>query len=74
MGDFNRPGAGRLTALVFFCCSSYGRVTRKKTYVILGEMLMAGVVVVLIGMVANLFLQLRFGAAPGEIEARGVPS
>ncbi|WP_159203294.1 FtsH protease modulator YccA [Klebsiella pneumoniae] len=45
------------TALVFFCCSAYVLTTRKDMS-FLGGMLMAGVVVVLIGMVANLFLQL----------------
>ncbi len=44
-------GAGLL------CCSAYVLTTRKDMS-FLGGMLMAGVVVVLIGMVANLFLQL----------------
>jgi modulator of FtsH protease len=42
---------------VFFCCSAYVLTTRKDMS-FLGGMLMAGVVVVLIGMVANIFLQL----------------
>ena len=45
------------TALVFFCCSAYVLTTRKDMS-FLGGMLMAGVVVVLVGMVANIFLQL----------------
>ena len=45
------------TALVFFCCSAYVLTTRKDMS-FLGGMLMAGIVVVLIGMVANIFLQL----------------
>lgn len=45
------------TALVFFACSGYVLTTRKDMS-FLGGMLMAGVVVVLIGMVANIFLQL----------------
>lgn len=45
------------TAIVFFCCSAYVLTTRKDMS-FMGGMLMAGVVVVLIGMVANIFLQL----------------
>lgn len=45
------------TALVFFCCSAYVLTTRKDMS-FMGGMLMAGVVVVLIGMIANIFLQL----------------
>lgn len=45
------------TALVFFCCSAYVLTTRKDMSFMRG-MLMAGVVVVLTGMVANIFLQL----------------
>lgn len=45
------------TALVFFCCSAYVLTTRKDMS-FMGGMLMAGVIVVLIGMVANIFLQL----------------
>ena len=55
MGDLIGLALGG-TALVFFCCSAY--VTTRKDMSFLGGMLMAGVVVVLIGMVANLFLQL----------------
>ena len=50
MGDVIAMALGG-TALVFFCCSAYVLTT-------LGGMLMAGIVVVLIGMVANIFLQL----------------
>ncbi len=56
MGDLIGLALGG-TALVFFCCSAYVLTTRKDMS-FLGGMLMAGVVVVLIGMVANLFLQL----------------
>ena len=48
MGDVIAMALGG-TALVFFCCSAYVLTTRKD---------MAGIVVVLIGMVANIFLQL----------------
>ena len=56
MGDVIAMALGG-TALVFFSCSAYVLTTRKDMS-FLGGMLMAGVVVVLIGMVANLFLQL----------------
>ncbi len=55
MGDLIGLALGG-TALVFFCCSAYVLTTRKDMF--LGGMLMAGIVVVLIGMVANIFLQL----------------
>lgn len=45
------------TALVFFSCSAYVLTTRKDMS-FLGGMLMAGIVVVLVGMVANFFMQL----------------
>ena len=45
------------TALVFFCCSAYVLTTRKDMS-FLGGMLMAGIVIVLVGMLANIFLQL----------------
>jgi modulator of FtsH protease len=66
MGDLIGLALGG-TALVFFCCSAYVLTTRKDMS-FLGGMLMAGVVVVLIGMVANIFLQLP--AASGH--QRGV--
>lgn len=56
MGDVIAMALGG-TALVFFCCSAYVLTTRKDMS-FLGGMLMAGIVVVLIGMVANIFLQL----------------
>ncbi|VDY43399.1 Putative TEGT family carrier/transport protein [Salmonella enterica subsp. enterica serovar Daytona] len=56
MGDVIGLALGG-TALVFFCCSAYVLTTRKDMS-FLGGMLMAGIVVVLIGMVANIFLQL----------------
>ena len=56
MGDVIAMALGG-TALVFFSCSAYVLTTRKDMS-FLGGMLMAGVVVVLIGMVANIFLQL----------------
>lgn len=43
------------TALVFFCCFVYVLIIRKDMS-FFGGMLMAGIVVVLIGMVANIFL------------------
>ena len=55
MGDVIAMALGG-TALVFFCCSAYVLTTRKDMS-FLGGMLMAGIVV-LIGMVANIFLQL----------------
>lgn len=51
MGDVIALALGG-TALVFFCCSAYVLTTRKDMS-FLGGMLMAGVVVVLIGMVAT---------------------
>ncbi|MFT8211267.1 MAG: FtsH protease modulator YccA [Symbiopectobacterium sp.] len=45
------------TALVFFCCSAYALTTRKDMSFLSG-MMMAGFVVLLGGVVANLFLQL----------------
>ncbi|AEN64218.1 protein of unknown function UPF0005 [Enterobacter soli] len=56
MGDLIGLALGG-TALVFFCCSAYVLTTRKDMS-FLGGMLMAGIVVVLVGMVANIFLQL----------------
>ena len=56
MGDVIGMALGG-TALVFFSCSAYVLTTRKDMS-FLGGMLMAGIVVVLIGMVANIFLQL----------------
>jgi len=56
MGDVIALALGG-TALVFFSCSAYV-LTTKKDMSFLGGMLMAGIVVVLIGMVANIFLQL----------------
>ncbi len=53
MGDVIAMALGG-TALVFFCCSAYVLTTRKDMS-FLGGMLMAGIVVVLIGMVANIF-------------------
>ncbi len=55
MGDVIGPALGG-TALVFFCCSAYVLTTRKdmsfRRYV------NGRIVVVLVGMVANIFLQL----------------
>lgn len=45
------------TALVFFCCSAYVLTTRKDMSFLSG-MLMAGFVVLLIAVVANLFLNI----------------
>ena len=56
MGDIIGVALGG-TGLVFFCCSAYVLTTRKDMS-FLGGMLMAGIVVVLVGMVANIFLQL----------------
>lgn len=56
MGDVIAMALGG-TALVFFCCSAYVLTTRKDMS-FLGGMLMAGVIAVVIGMVANIFLQL----------------
>ncbi|MBS0857566.1 MULTISPECIES: FtsH protease modulator YccA [unclassified Tatumella] len=56
MGDVIALALGG-TALVFFCCSAYVLTTRKDMS-FLGGMMMAGFVVLLVGMVANLFLHL----------------
>ncbi|MBU9847235.1 FtsH protease modulator YccA [Rahnella ecdela] len=45
------------TALVFFCCSAYVLTTRKDMSFLSG-MMMAGFVVLLIAVIANLFLQI----------------
>lgn len=45
------------TALVFFCCSAYVLTTRKDMS-FLGGMMLAGFIVLLVGMVANIFLNL----------------
>ncbi|MGX8942403.1 FtsH protease modulator YccA [Symbiopectobacterium sp. Eva_TO] len=45
------------TALVFFCCSAYILTTRKDMSFLSG-MMMAGFVVLIVGVIANLFLQL----------------
>jgi len=45
------------TALVFFCCSAYVLTTRKDMS-FLGGMMMAGFVVLLVAIVANLFLHI----------------
>lgn len=45
------------TALVFFCCSAYVLTTRKDMSLLSG-MMMAGFVVMLVAMVANLFLNI----------------
>lgn len=64
LSSFNASGAGDLimlalggTALVFFCCSAYVLTTRKDMSFLSG-MMMAGFVVLLLAVVANLFLQL----------------
>lgn len=56
MGDVIALSLGG-TSLVFFSCSAYVLTTRKDMS-FLGGMLMAGIVIVLVGMVANIFLQL----------------
>ncbi len=56
MGDVIALALGG-TALVFFCCSAYVLTTRKDMS-FLGGMMMAGFVVLLVGMVANIFLHL----------------
>ena len=56
MGDAIALALGG-TALVFFCCSAYVLTTRKDMS-FLGGMMMAGFVVLLVAVVANLFLQL----------------
>lgn len=45
------------TALVFFCCSAYVLTTRRDMS-FLGGMMMAGFVVLLVAVIANIFLQL----------------
>ena len=45
------------TALVFFCCSAFV-LTTSKDMSFLGGMMMAGFVVLLVGMIANIFLHL----------------
>ncbi|ADP12181.1 hypothetical protein EJP617_25000 [Erwinia sp. Ejp617] len=56
MGDVIGLALGG-TALVFFCCSAYVLTTRKNMSFLSG-MLMAGFVVMLIAVVANLFLNI----------------
>lgn len=45
------------TALVFFCCSAYVLTTRKDMS-FLGGMMMAGFVVLLVAVIANIFMQI----------------
>lgn len=56
MGDVIGLALGG-TALVFFCCSAYVLTTRKDMS-FLGGMMMAGFVVLLVAVLANLFLQI----------------
>ncbi len=56
MGDVIAMALGG-TALVFFCCSAYVLTTRRDMS-FLGGMMMAGFVVLLVAVVANIFLQL----------------
>jgi len=56
MGDVIALALGG-TALVFFCCSAYVLTTRKDMS-FLGGMMMAGFVVLLVAVIANLFLQI----------------
>lgn len=56
MGDLIGLALGG-TALVFFCCSAYVLTTRKDMSFLNG-MLITGMVVLLVGIVANIFLQL----------------
>ncbi|MDU2733562.1 MAG: FtsH protease modulator YccA [Mixta calida] len=56
MGDAIALALGG-TALVFFCCSAYVLTTRRDMS-FLGGMMMAGFVVLLVAVIANLFLQL----------------
>ncbi len=56
MGDVIGLALGG-TALVFFCCSAYVLTTRKDMS-FLGGMMMAGFVVLLVAVVANLFLHI----------------
>ncbi|WON78253.1 FtsH protease modulator YccA [Serratia sp. UGAL515B_01] len=64
LSSFINTGAGDLimlalggTAVVFFCCSAYVLTTRKDMSFLSG-MLMAGFVVLLVAVIANLFLQI----------------
>ncbi|MBW7982454.1 FtsH protease modulator YccA [Enterobacillus tribolii] len=64
LSSFLASGAGDLimlalggTALVFFCCSAYVLTTRKDMSFLSG-MMMAGFVVLLVAVIANLFLQI----------------
>ncbi|KOC86932.1 FtsH protease modulator YccA [Winslowiella iniecta] len=56
MGDVIALALGG-TAVVFFCCSAYVLTTRKDMS-FLGGMMMAGFVVLLVAVIANLFLQI----------------
>jgi len=56
MGDVIALALGG-TALVFFCCSAWVLTTRRDMSFISG-MMMAGFIVLLVGMVANIFLNL----------------
>lgn len=56
MGDVIAMALGG-TALVFFCCSAYVLTTRRDMS-FLGGMMMAGFVVLLVAVIANIFLQL----------------
>ncbi|MXP51618.1 FtsH protease modulator YccA [Pantoea sp. Seng] len=56
MGDVIAMALGG-TALVFFCCSAYVLTTRRDMS-FLGGMMMAGFVVLLVAVMANIFLQL----------------
>ncbi|XNM59527.1 Bax inhibitor-1 family protein [Escherichia coli] len=56
-GMENKRYGTRRNGVSLLCCSAYVLTTRKDMS-FLGGMLMAGIVVVLIGMVANIFLQL----------------
>ncbi|AIX74208.1 MAG: FtsH protease modulator YccA [Mixta calida] len=56
MGDAIALALGG-TALVFFCCSAYVLTTRRDMS-FLGGLMMAGFVVLLVAVIANLFLQL----------------
>ncbi|NLS56316.1 FtsH protease modulator YccA [Hafnia alvei] len=64
LSSFIASGAGDLimlalggTAAVFFCCSAYVLTTRKNMSFLSG-MMMAGFVILLVAVVANLFLQI----------------
>ena len=64
LSSFLNAGAGDLimlalggTAAVFFCCSAYVLTTRKDMSFLSG-MMMAGFVVLLVAVIANLFLQI----------------